>query len=83
MDEDKVREFFQQMDTWRFLALVLIGLCAGMFLTADQVIDDVTQAYNNCQWENFVLENPEVQRNRHLDLDKAQEVMNFSLEVGE
>lgn len=81
MNDDKVKEFFQQMDTWRFIALVLLGVTVGIFLTADRVIDDMVESVNNCRYENYKLQYPQATQQSGLNQEYVNKLLNFSKEV--
>lgn len=83
MDNDKIVLFFKEMETWRFIALVLFGVVAGMFVTADHVIDQMVDNYNNCQYDNFMLENPQYTQNQKDQFNFTDTVIKLINGTGE
>jgi len=58
--KDRIDTLWYDVETWRFIAFVVIGISFGLFVMANSTIDQTIETINDCRLDNYKLKHPVV-----------------------
>ena len=72
--EKKLNQLWHDVETWRFIAMVLLGVTVGLFFMANTTINSMVEITNDARLEVYKMKYPPVEKTYELNLSDFEGV---------